>query len=607
MRKTFLMVAMMVCVLMQAASYGILVNGKMYFAGSLQDEFEGFTQYLARVQVKSGDYCQLYDADNKAAWAVALNTYSVAGFTYDASANRYTVSVDGCYDFYIKLKYKADELYIGAGANCGEGQDISGGGDIDPGYSGSVPAQCPDVMLQAFYYESTTDKGHGRTKWVDHLNGNNGSSAEEIGQWFDLVWLPPMSKSEGGMGYHPTNYGVLNGDWGTDTKLKQLITTLHQNGARVVADIVINHAGAQEGWCDFKSYTFGTYGTFTPDGSYICNTDEVNTSAPTTACRGYATGNADDGYGNEANYASARDWDHKNTNVQNMFKAYLNWLRNEIKVDGFRYDYCKGFHHSHINDYNTAAKAYFSVMEYWDGNVETLKYHLNDAGKNTAAFDFNMKYNAFNDGIASENYCALKGAGLPGAGYARYAVTFVDSHDTYQRGSDSEFCGNGNSMTICKDKIKQCYAYMLSMPGVPCVFWPHWVTFKEQLKPLINARYKTGVHSESSVSDECGNGYYKATITGTNGEIRLLLGPNSGYNSTPSGYTLAGKGTNYGVYYKTTSARGDKNTERKDRTQGIEDVESGVSKVKSEKFIENGQLYIRCGEQVFDIMGRLVK
>ena len=59
--------------------------------------------------------------------------------------------------------------------------------------------------------------------------------------------------------------------------------------------------------------------------------------------------------------------------------------------------------------------------------------------------------------------------------------------------------------------------------------------------------------------------------------------------------------------YKTTSARGDKNTERKDRTQGIEDVESGVSKVKSEKFIENGQLYIRCGEQVFDIMGRLVK
>lgn len=600
--------ALSLALCMSAANYGILVNGKMYFAGSLVDEFEGFTQYLAHVKVAKGDYCQLYDADNKAAWAVELNSYSVSGFTYDAGNKRYNVTVDGCYDFYIKLKYEQDELYIGDGSNCGDGQDISGGGEIIPGYGGSAPAQCPDVMLQAFYYESTTDKGHGRTKWVDHINGTNGSSAEEIGKWFDLVWLPPMSKSEGGMGYHPTNYGNLNGDWGTDTKLKQLIQTLRQNGARVVADIVINHAGAQEGWCDFKSYTFGSYGTFTPDGSYICSTDEMNTKAPTTACRGYATGAADDGYGDEANYASARDWDHTNAEVRNMFKAYLKWLRNEIHVDGFRYDYCKGFHNSHINDYNTAAEAYFSVMEYWDGNVETLKYHINDAGKNSAAFDFNMKYNAFNDGIASDNYCALKGAGLPGAGYARYAVTFVDSHDTYQRGSDSEFCGNGKSMTICADKIKQCYAYMLSMPGVPCVFWPHWVTFKDDLKKMINARYKTGVHSESSVSDECGNGFYKATITGTNGEIRLLLGPNSGYNSTPSGYTLAVKGTNYGVYYKSDGTRGDKNTERKDRTQGIEEITSGYSlQGKGEKFIQDGQLLIQVGEQVFDAFGRRVK
>ena len=37
-----------------------------------------------------------------------------------------------------------------------------------------------------------------------------------------------------------------------------------------------------------------------------------------------------------------------------------------MKYDGFRYDYCKGFHNSHINDYNSAAKTYFSVMEYWD-------------------------------------------------------------------------------------------------------------------------------------------------------------------------------------------------------------------------------------------------
>ena len=57
-----------------AQNYGILVNGRYYFAGEYTDEFEGFTQYLAHVQVNSGDYCQLYDADNKASWAVAVSS-----------------------------------------------------------------------------------------------------------------------------------------------------------------------------------------------------------------------------------------------------------------------------------------------------------------------------------------------------------------------------------------------------------------------------------------------------------------------------------------------------------------------------------------------------
>jgi len=598
-----------------AANYGILVNGKMYYAASYEgpDPYgEGFEQYLSHVQVSNGDKLQLYDADNKAAWAVDLNTSSVAGFAREG--DHYTASVSGCYDFYIKLKYEADQLYIGSGSNCGEGQDISKGEQPNPGYGGAAPAQCPDVVLQAFYwdsYQSPSAKDsktsvYGRTKWIDHLNGANGTSAEEIGQWFDLVWLPPMSKATGGTGYHPVNYGDLNSDWGTKQKLQELIRTLHQNGARVVADIVINHADAAQGWCNFATYNFGSYGTFTPDGSYICSTDEMNTSTAAGACRGTATGNPDDGYGDEANYAASRDWDHTNPDVQAMFKAYLQWMRNDVKVDGFRYDYCKGFNNSHINDYNTASKPYFSVMEFWDGNTETLKYHINEAGKNTMTFDFAMKYTAFNQGIASDNYCQLKGAGLPGAGMPRYAVTFLDSHDSFLR-DGNEFCGEGNSMTVCRDKIMQCYAYLLSMPGVPLVFYPHWVTFKDELKPLINARYKTGVHSESSVSDECGNGYYKATITGKNGEIRLLVGPNSGYNSTPSGYTLAGRGTNYGVYYKTTSTRGDKNTERTDRTQGVEEVTGNGLQVTGEKFIQDGHIYIRCGEQVFDMMGNRVK
>ena len=111
---------------MSAASYGILVNGKTYFAGTQVDEYEGFQQYLAHVPVKAGDFCQLCDAENKSVWAVDLNTASVEGFT--RNGDKYDISVDGCYDFYIKLKYGQDQLYIGLGSNCGDGIDISGGG-----------------------------------------------------------------------------------------------------------------------------------------------------------------------------------------------------------------------------------------------------------------------------------------------------------------------------------------------------------------------------------------------------------------------------------------------------------------------------------------------
>ena len=620
MKKTGLILAALLCCIMGwAQNYGILVNGKIYFAADYKGpdgNGEGFEEYLAHVQVSNGDYCQLYDANNKAAWAKPLNSYSEAGFSYDEANQRYNVSTSGCFDFYIKLKWEKDELYIGPsspGTVCGEGQDISGGGPVVPGYGGSAPANCPDVMLQAFYWNSTGGttgegggNGYGRTKWIDHLNGTNGSSAEEMGQWFDLIWLPPSSKATGGTGYLPIRYDMLDSDWGTKANLLSIINTFHYNGARVVADMVLNHCSSSSGWCKLSPENFGAFGTFAPDMSWICSTDEAFTEGHCTD----AAGNPDDGYGPESNYESGRDWDHTASKVREFFSAYESWLIETVGYDGFRYDYCKGFHNSHINEYNNAAKAYFSVMEYWDGDVNVLWNHICDAGQNTLTFDFATKYTAFNNGIGSGNYNGCRGAGLPGAGKSRYAVTFLDSHDSFQR-DDNEFLGKNNSMKnqANKDKVMQCNAYLLSMPGIPCIFYPHWVTFKDDLKKLINARYKAGVHSESAVNDESGNGYYKATISGTNGAIRLLLGPNSGYNTTPQGFTLAAKGNGWGVYYQMVTPRGDKCDNRTPirgaTNVGIQNVEE--QRPQATKVIENGQLYLIKNGHRYNALGQQVK
>ncbi|MBR1426243.1 MAG: hypothetical protein IJ581_02200 [Paludibacteraceae bacterium] len=533
-------------------SFGILVNDTVCYVGEHTDDFEEFTQYLAHVSVKAGDYCQLYDLENDATWAVTLNSASVAGFAL--SGDRYVVSTTGCYDFYIKIKLNQDQLYIGPGtATCGSGTVVrtsSSGTTVIPGsgYASAVPSQCEDVMLQAFYWGSYDIKKpnleyFGKTTWTTLLN-----SVDEIGTYFDLVWLPPSSTNTGGMGYMPTRYDLQNCSFGLQAGLVSLINALHDRNTRVVADIVINHSGNKSTWCDYWALDFGEYGTFQPQSSWITSNDEGASKC--------AVGpNADDGQDSPSNFDGGRDWDHKNTQVQAMCRAYLNWLRTEIGYDGWRYDYAKGFHVSHINDYNSASHPYFSVMEYWDGDANKLKTRIDQASQNTLTFDFALKY-ALRDAFANNqlSYGKLRNAGMRGVGYSKYAVTFIDNHDTFQRYADNAVdvlnYGKGESVSDANyDKQMQMNAYILSMPGVPCVFYPHWYKYKSEIQAMIRARKAAGIHSESAVIDEQALQYgYKATVQGKYGQLILYLG-SAATEAAPAGFKQGFKSNKVAIYY----------------------------------------------------------
>ena len=669
----FFLLAILLCsISVNAEPYGLLINGttKLEATAVGEKDFNDRDQFLVScVALNQGDKVQLHDFGSGASWMCAIDPYGEYQ-KFTKNTDHLICNAAGSYDFYIKLKYEDDMLYIGPGQNCGNvtpptpdpnatyyvtgsaelvGADkawsetaiamtknadntfthtfselaegviyrmkITNGtwaqnwgfsavqnahagvtGDSDgnivfklatksnvsvtfngasitltgdftdekPVNTNSVPAECEDVMLQAFYYDSYRDgapgdvkingKQLGNTKWNVLLDQSG-----EIGTYFDLVWLPPSGKSEGGTGYHQTQYSNQNSDWGSQKELLEFIHRMHAANTKVVADIVINHAGCKSSWCDFYPQNFGEYGTFQPDASWICKTDEVNFNPEAGEWKGKATGVDDGGYNMQDNYASARDWAHADPRVQEMMKAYLKWMKNVIGFDGWRYDYAQGFKGHYINMYNSASENYFSVVEFWNGDMNNIKSYLNDVNWNTLAFDFSTKYSAI-QGIADGDYTKCMGSGLLGAGLSKYAVTFVDSHDTYfgcQGGRDNndEIGGCGNSMKDSnKDRVLGANAFILSMPGVPCVFYPHWVKYKDAIGKMVLARKAAGVHSESKVSDEAGNGYYKSTITGKHGSIRLLLGPNSGFNTTPAGYTLAYKGGNFAMYYTTTQA-----------------------------------------------------
>jgi alpha-amylase len=579
-----------------AGNYGILVNGTTYFAGQDAGEFEGFQQYLAHVQVSSGDQLQLYDAENQAAWAVDMSTWSVAGFTRDG--NHYNATVSGCYDFYIKLKWEQDELYIGNGSNCGEGENLQ---DI---YMGSVPRQCEAVLMQAFYNESYSPTSPGVSEYGDTKWTTLTPQAAELGRYFDYIWLPPSAYGDGA-GYHPMQYSNQNSNWGTRAELDTLISALHNAGAKVVADIVINHCANRSTWCDFYTMDFGEYGVFYPDETYICSNDEVNASwnQPTAenpgsgACWGTASGSPDDG----DNWDGARDWSHDKVYVQQMFIAYLQWMRDVMHYDGFRYDKGDGFNNWHHWNYNRHARPEIAFMESYNGDDRIIE-EIEQSNRDLMALDFQTKWRAF-DGIAAFDYSKCQGSGLLGRGYSRYAVTFIESHDWFLRpDNNNEFGGRGNSMTpALKDRLMQANAFLLGMPGVPCVFYPHWQKYKADLKPMIDARKLAGIHSESPVSnEEATQTGYQCTIQGKYGWLVLQLGDKTTHTGWGDpAYQLKASGPGYAMWVNRTAPMPD--------TTAVDEVKGERTKVKAEKFIQNGQLYIRCGEQVYGVMGQIIK
>jgi|GEM_PF-853436 len=402
-----------------------------------------------------------------------------------------------------------------------------------------APANCPDVMLQGFHWDSygggEMDKSYARTKWADLAN-----QVDDIAETFTMVWLPPSAKSSGGTGYHPKEWSNQNSDWGTKAQLKDLIAAFKAKGTRCIADIVINHRDGNYNWGDFCNENFGTYGSFTlyPSGPFICQDDEIKNQSGQTK----PTGAKDAGYEYvceaSGGYCASRDLDHSNTTLQNAIKAYVKWMKNEMGYDGWRYDLVKGYLGKYTKMYNEAGGAYYSVGEYWDGNYDAVKNWINETGKTSTAFDFPNKYATFNNALASKNFGAMINGykvpnGLCGADeMKRYATTFIDNHDTFRDGSKY-----GGDWTIAN-------AVLLAQPGIPCVFYPHWEKCKADIKKMVAARKATGVHSQSACTTAGGGSYYQSTTVGTKGTLICFIG--SGWTA-PAGYTKACGGTSQGT------------------------------------------------------------
>ena len=405
---------------------------------------------------------------------------------------------------------------------------MQAGAATPPAQSGNSQA----VLLQGFHWNSAR---YSNPNWYNTLL-NNVSDLKGMG--ITHVWFPPPSDSGAVEGYMPRQLNNLNSKYGSSAELTNVVRAFTNNGIKAVADVVVNHRVGTTGWSDLTNPNWTTWA--------IVNNDECNCGL----------GNADSGDG----FGAARDLDHRNVGeVQNGITTWLNSTIKPVGFSGLRFDYVKGFGASYAGQYANAFGAEFCVGELWtDLNLNDVNPHrqaimnwINGTNNSCGAFDFTTK-GLLNDALANGNYWRLKDSqGKPQGAlgwWPAMSVTFVDNHDT----GPSESCGSGqNHWPVPCGAVMQGYAYILSHPGIPTVYYPHIYNWglKTPIAALMAARKAAGVHSTSAVAiQQATQGLYAAIITGSTRQLAMKIGPNSW--SPGAGWTLQTSGTNYAVWMK---------------------------------------------------------
>ena len=434
------------------------------------------------------------------------------------------------------------------------------------------------------------------TTWVELLN-----QKDNIAPYIDLLWLPQSGatvcsdqsvftteaeawraghngswvctrygdiiNNPDCMGFVPVfyldhnrgqTYNVNGTTWapksyfGTETELINLISAYKAAGTGAMEDVVANHKGGLSTWSGVE---------FAAD--FV---DEIDVVGPTTGktysiqwdwdengrCRdicwddesGKGSGNTDCG-GDAGKGPWARDIDHHNPATQQKELTYLRYLKDELGYIGFRYDYARGFEPKHFAYYNAMVRPTFSVGEFWgtSGDIKDwIKGVYDEGGFQSAAFDFPLQEQirqAFND-LSGHNFRVLKNDGLIwDYRFKRYAVTFIDNHDTFKDLPTD--ASNSNYMHRVNNQIVEANCFILAMPGTPCLFYPHFMhpQWHDIIARFVKARRTAGITNQSTAWDPVMTGNYGISwrITGEKGELYLQLGDEAVGAGVPEGFS----------------------------------------------------------------------
>lgn len=425
------------------------------------------------------------------------------------------------------------------------------------------------VMIQGFGWESHQDgrikaangteyEVHWKCQWYDFVKSKVGDLADAK---FDLIWLPPPSQGAGA-GYQTEQLFQFTNNYGTEEEQRKLLRSLIEQGIEPIADVVVNHRNGFGGWANFKNPDWPSWFICSDDKFWEQKLEDLPNDEDREILRAGKKGGPDFNGLESPSGKGGRELDHANADLREEIKKFLGLLK-ELGYKGWRFDLVKGYDPHYTAEYNYASKPSFAVGEYWDGDAELVAKWVDDtawqgqddpAAHACCAFDFPAQ-ERLKEFINNSQYdqlpsiTALEGEGRGFVAINKNkAVTFLENHDTgFPQLENDSFENN--------EKLMQGYAFILTHPGIPCVYWKHYFDWErgDEIKALIHARKQAGIHSGSFLKTEVhGNSY--VAIVGDRAEesssLIVRIGEEGEFEPGADDWTLTASGEGYAVWVR---------------------------------------------------------
>ncbi|MDO9274098.1 MAG: alpha-amylase family glycosyl hydrolase, partial [Lutibacter sp.] len=291
----------------------------------------------------------------------------------------------------------------------------------------------------------------------------------------NAIELMPINEFEGAdsWGYNPALYMALDKSYGTKNDFKKFVDACHQRGIAVLADVVFNHSYGQSPllqmyWDSATSKPAANNPWYNVDHNLVDNT---------SAHWGY-------------------DFNHESTYTKAFFKDVLSYWMNEYKIDGFRFDFTKGFSNTLYYGVDNWASAYdasrITILKnyadhVWSNNPTNKPYvifeHLSENSEETVLANYgimlwgNMNYSYNQNTMGFSSGSDISWISYKQRGWAQSNVVgYMESHDEERLMYKNLQFGNSNATYNVKDlntalsRQELAGMFFFTIPG-PKMIW----------------------------------------------------------------------------------------------------------------------------------------